>query len=434
MLTSNKSFGTIMRFRLMRGFALLSLSCPVFCQTATPLLIRDVRLFDGKRVLEHRTVLVENGKIARIASAAFGAPGAEVIDGRGRTLLPGFFDAHVHISPAEPEGALRQTLSFGVTTALDMFTNAALLTKMKAIEAADAPDLADLRSAGVGATAPGGHPSEMANAEYRASLPTITDPEQAAAFVEARIQEGSDYIKIIYDDLSAYMTGNWRFPMLSRETLRALVEAAHRRGKLAVVHIGTEQQARDAIEAGADGLAHMFTGEHAGKDFGRLAASRRVFVIPTLTTLYVTCGEAEGRSLLGDPQLKPYIQPAWQAFLEQQWPYAKASCQGTAEGVRQLAQAHVPILAGTDAPMPGTTYGASLHEELRLLVRAGLTPVQALEAATSVPARAFHLEDRGMIQARMRADMVLVNGDPTKDILATRNIVAIWKRGIRAAR
>jgi imidazolonepropionase-like amidohydrolase len=84
--------------------------------------------------------------------------------------------------------------------------------------------------------------------------------------------------------------------------------------------------------------------------------------------------------------------------------------------------------------MPGTTYGASLHDELVLLVRTGLTPLQALRAATSVPARAFHLEDRGLIRAGMRADLVLVKGEPTSEIQDTRHIIAVWKRGIRFQR
>ena len=91
-------------------------------------------------------------------------------------------------------------------------------------------------------------------------------------------------------------------------------------------------------------------------------------------------------------------------------------------------------LTGTDAPVPGSTYGASEHVELALLVRDGLSPVQALAAATSVPAQTLHLEDRGWIRPGMRADLVLEEGDPTTNILATRDIVAVWKRGIRAQR
>lgn len=94
-----------------------------------------------------------------------------------------------------------------------------------------------------------------------------------------------------------------------------------------------------------------------------------------------------------------------------------------------MVQAGAPVLAGTDAPASGTTYGASLHGELALLVKAGQAPLQTLAAAASAPARAFHLDDRGRIRPGLRADLVLVEGDPTQDILATRNIVAIWKRG-----
>ena len=87
------------------------------------------------------------------------------------------------------------------------------------------------------------------------------------------------------------------------------------------------------------------------------------------------------------------------------------------------------MLAGTDAPNPGTAHGVSLHRELELLVRAGMTPSEALASATSVPATSFHLDDRGMIAAGKRADLVLVKGDPTQDILATRAIVTVWKAG-----
>ena len=90
--------------------------------------------------------------------------------------------------------------------------------------------------------------------------------------------------------------------------------------------------------------------------------------------------------------------------------------------------------AGTDSPFPGTTYGASLHRELEHLVNAGLTQTAALAAATSAPARAFRMSDRGGIRTGMRADLLLVDGDPSKQIRATRNIVTIWKRGVRVQR
>jgi len=104
------------------------------------------------------------------------------------------------------------------------------------------------------------------------------------------------------------------------------------------------------------------------------------------------------------------------------------------KAVNALHAAGVPILAGTDAPAPGSWNGASLHGELELLVRAGLAPAEALAAATSVPARIFHLEDRGRVAAGYRADLVLVRGDPTLDVTATRDIVAVWKAGVALRR
>jgi imidazolonepropionase-like amidohydrolase len=110
------------------------------------------------------------------------------------------------------------------------------------------------------------------------------------------------------------------------------------------------------------------------------------------------------------------------------------SCDGAAKAIKELKAAGVPILAGTDAPNPGTAYGVSLHEELLLLVGAGLTPMEALVAATSAPALAFHVPDRGRIARGLRADLVLVNGNPAEDILATRDIVAVYKAGIEDRR
>jgi len=337
----------------------------------------------------------------------------------------------VHI-PREAERAARQALLLGVTTQLDMFNGGERWKQIKRLESEDRPDIADVRTAGIGATAPGGHPTQMGGPP----IPTITSPEQAQAFVDARIAEGSDYIKIIHDDGSAWTWTTRRVPMLDNATLHALVEAAHKRGKLAVVHILSEQQARDAIEAGADGLGHLFSGDSVSASFGKFAASHHVFVIATLSVIYPTCGEPQGPALLADPRLSPYICEEWRHSMEitKPDPAKNHFCHATEEGMRQLIHAHVPLLAGTDAPASGTTYGASLHGELALLVRDGMTPVQALAAATSAPARAFHLDDRGRIRPGLRADLVLVQGDPTNDILATRNIVAVWKHGVRVRR
>jgi imidazolonepropionase-like amidohydrolase len=392
-----------------------------------PLLIRDVRVFDGERVFEHHNVLVANGNISRVGATNLPVSQAAVIDGRGRTLLPGLFDAHLHL-PADPEPALRQLASLGVTTVLDMFGGGELLQAKQRIASEDPPDRADLRAAGYGATAPGSALAKMA----QQPLPTISSPGQAPSWVDARLAEGSDYIKVVYDEQ--------RGGDLSQETVQAIVQAAHRRGALVVVHVLSEQKARAAIAAGADGLAHLFIGEDASPDFGQCVAAHHVFVIPTLMILSGLCGKPQGPALLADPHLAPYIAASQrQAPMRPADPSRNHLCQATDEVMQQLLQAQVPLLAGTDtAPITAAfgvgAYGATLHGELKLLVEAGMMPVQALAAATSIPARLFHFTDRGLIRPGMRADVVLVEGDPTHDILATRNIVAVWKRGVRIQR
>jgi imidazolonepropionase-like amidohydrolase len=397
----------------------------VSAQAAAPILFRNARVFDGHRVLPSADVLVRDGRIQAVRQHIAAPEGAQILDAGGKTLLPGLTDAHAHVWEA---AALKQQLMFGVTTVLDMFTDVKFAAGMRQQQSAGrVTDRADLYSAGTLITAPGGH-----GTEYGIAIPTLTDPAGAQAFVDARIAEGSDYIKLILDDGTAY--GGHR-PTLSKETLAAAIAAAHKRGKMAVVHIATLGDAEEAIRAGADGLAHLFVGPHSDPDFGKLVASHHAFVIPTLTVLESVCGNPGGEPLAKDPQMAPYLSPSDVDNLKRSFSLpAKPSCAGAFEAVKQLQAARVPILVGDDAPNPGTAHGATEHRELELLVDAGLTPLQALTSATSIAARIFKLDDRGTIAPGQRADLVLVNGDPTVDIKATRDIAGVWKDGVAANR
>jgi imidazolonepropionase-like amidohydrolase len=152
----------------------------------------------------------------------------------------------------------------------------------------------------------------------------------------------------------------------------------------------------------------------------------------TLTAIQSSLGTPSGASLIADKRLAAYLSPDAQSHLKEPMSFV---CTGKLENAfaaaKQLHAAGVPILAGTDAPAPGSWNGVSIHGELELLVRAGFTPSDALAAATSVPASVFHLNDRGRIAPSLRADLLLVRGDPAKDITATRDIVAVWKLGVR---
>jgi imidazolonepropionase-like amidohydrolase len=419
----NFQLSSISRIAGWMGLFLL-ISAPAFfltsANTSNSFVIRHARVFDGHKTLANTDVWVEDGKIKAVGKDLKVPSDVKAIDAAGDTLLPGLIDSHTHAWG----DALKEAEIFGVTTELDMFTDVKYMQQTKK-EQAEGKDLdqAGLRSAGTLATAPGGH-----GTEYGIPVPTLSTPAEAQAWVDARVAEGSDYIKIVYDDASTY--GGHR-PTLSRETLKALIDAAHKRGKMAVVHIGSQQQAHDAIEAGADGLAHLFTDTAPAPDFGSFVASHHAFVVPTLTVLEGVGGKASGESLTTDPRLAPYLSGDDAENLKRSFPkFPTALSEKYAEqAVGQLKAAHVPVLAGTDAPNPGTSHGASIHRELELLVRSGLTPQEALASATSVPAAAFHLDDRGIIAAGKRADLVLVKGDPTQDILATRDIVSVWKLG-----
>ncbi len=382
----------------------------------------DVRLFDGERVRDRADVLVRDGRIEAVGEELDPPTDAVRIDGAGLTLLPGLIDAHVHAFG----DVLRAALRLGVTTELDMFTAVQFAAALRDEQARGAAlGRADILSAGTLVTAPGGH-----GTEYGLEIPTLESPEQADAFVQARVREGSDYIKIVLDTGSESMP----FNTLDRATVRAVIEAVHRRGKLAVVHVSRLQDARAVIEDGADGLVHVFRDRVADGAFVRLIRERGAFVVPTLTVIEsIATDSAGGAALLEDVRLEPLLGPVERSSLSTRFPGSGREQQldNALASVRALHAAGVPILAGTDAPNPGTAHGASLHRELELLVRAGLSPVEALAAATSRTADAFGLEDRGRIAPGERADLLLVRGDPTRAITDTRAIEGVWKQGAR---
>jgi imidazolonepropionase-like amidohydrolase len=394
---------------------------------ANDVLIRNVRVFDGTRVLQSAQVLVIDGRIAAVGEKVNAPQGVAEIDGSGKTLLPGLIDAHTH----SWGDAQRDALRFGVTSELDMMGDWNRLPALKTKRASMArSDQADLWSAGAAVTAPGGH-----GTQYGMKVPTLAADGDAAAFVTARVGEGSDYIKLILEDMSAYSATN-RIPTISAAQAKTAISTAQKANKLAVVHVSRLSEGKVAIESGADGLVHIF-GEPGDAAFVAAAKQHNAFVVPTLSVLATMAQTGEGRALGEDARLKPWLANAQNDSLKATFGVAApkpAILADAIANVRALHAAGVDILAGTDAGNPGTAHGASMHGELELLVRAGLTPIEALAAATSLPARRFKLDDRGRIAAGQRADLVMVDGDPTRNILATRAIATVWKNGYAVAR
>jgi imidazolonepropionase-like amidohydrolase len=355
--------------------------------------ITQVKVFDGNTLTDERTVVIENGVISEATTAE------RTVDGQHGTLLPGFIDSHVHLrSVAE----LERGTQWGCTTMLDMAAQSMATTDALRHRTG----LADIRGAGNPASAPGGMQTT------RMGFPTsseVTGPTDASRFVAERVAEGADYIKVIVEDPARMGPA-----ALDVATITALVEAAHQAGLKAIAHVTTLTTFKNAADAGVDILTHAPIDAGVDEDLARSLAQRGIVSVPTLIMMR-TVASIAGR------------MPTHGTGAD--YTHARST-------VSTLHRAGMLILAGTDAnagavspaPIP---HGEALHDELLLLVEAGFTPIEALRSATVAPAAYFGFTDRGVIEAGRRADLLLVEGDPTQDIAATRAIRGIWVAGVR---
>jgi imidazolonepropionase-like amidohydrolase len=342
----------------------------------------NLRVFDGRRLVPGRTVVIEDGLIG--ADPA----GARVVDGEGGVLLPGLIDAHVHLDGPEQLTALAAR---GVTTALDMASVPEVTGPLRG-----RAGHTDIRSACTPAIAPG---SLHARLPGVGEAGLISGPAEARRFVADRIAEGADYIKIVIGS---------PFADHEQATIDALVAAAHEQGRLVVAHASSVGAVAKAQAAGADILTHVPLDRPLDPAAAAQAAAAGRVVVPTLTMMQAIVAN------LAPPGA--------------QYAHARAS-------VATLHRAGVPVLAGTDANastvIPANVpHGEGLHRELELLADAGLPSLEVLRAATVLPARYFGLADRGTIEPGKRADLVLLNDDPLTDLRATRSVRRVWIGGI----
>jgi imidazolonepropionase-like amidohydrolase len=414
--------------------------------TGRSLVVRNVRVFDAPRaaLLEGlRDVVVREGRIAAIAPPGLPASGLPEIDGHGGTLLPGLVDVHAHTgsTPNPPwritllpdvDENLAAFLYAGATTALDLGNLSPAVFRVRDRVASGTQLGPRLYAAGPVFTAPGGHPAEV----LRAWLPwylrwyvlpratrEVATPDEARRAVAALLPERPDVLKLAID-------GGARddVPRLAPETIAAITAAGHGAGVRSIAHIGSSAEAVDAVRGGVDALAHApWREELSDVAVATIAAAR----VPVVVTLAIWDLSAVVRTRASDflPIEREVARPAAVAALLAPPPAPDAA---TAAFLRAAAGAHdarrrnvaklraagVPVLAGSDASNPGQFPGAGLHLELAKLVEAGLTPGEALRAATWENARFLAGEgaDFGEIAVGKRADLVLVAGDPTERI------------------
>ena len=365
------------------------------CSPEADLAIRNVRLFDGDTTREGVTMYLKDQKIDQITTGPPFRKARQEINARGKTIIPGLINAHVHLAGRE---LLSETLSSGVLTVLDLFGTAEKAQRLRRV--GQTPRYSYYYASGPGATVSGGH-----GTQYGVPVPTVDHPQQAAQFVEDRVAEQADYIKIIVEAGTPVLP----LPTLSDSTVKLLVAEAQKRGKKAVVHVSTKADALRAGAVGASGIAHMWSrGDLAMTPQElRVFSMRPFFVIATLLVL--------SKASIHYPTLVTL-------------PLSTIKSE-----IRRLHDAGVKVLAGTDCPNLGINCSDDLLEEMLLLEQCGLPPVEVIKAATSYPATCFGLPQGGFVREGRSADFLLIDGNPTKDLADIRRIERIWKAGAEVA-
>ncbi len=396
--------------------------------------LRAARLFDGTSdaVVEPGVIVVANGMIQSVGSRAVPA-GATVVDLGDATLLPGFIDAHTHLTDDfDPDynGArlrdlqrpvaekairttanARKTLMAGFTTVRDLGSSDFIDVGLRnAINAGLTPGprmLVSVHALGsTGGHCDGGDSFSFGtlNHESRPEDGVINSPDQARYAVRFNIKYGADVIKTCASGGVLSPTDDVDAPQLSQAELDALVDEAHALRRKTAAHAHGAEAAKRAIRAGIDSIEH---GTFLDDEALRMMHDRGVFLVPTLA---VRVGLAESK-------FPPLVQAKADRAMKQQDAMVK---RAVALGVK--------IALGTDA---GVYPHGDNALEFVLMAADGLTPAQSLKAGTSSAAELLGLQDQvGALRPQMAADIVAVPGNPLADIKAVQSVMFVMKGGV----
>ena len=433
--------------------------------TATAYLGGTVISGTGRDPIPDAVVLISNDRIVNVfRRGEFGVPeDSRVVDISGKTVIPGLIDCHVHVGilvdgkvlPVEDpmeatDRYMRQFIEYGVTTVRD---TGGTDPKMRELFRRGRPEWP--RWFGAGRVLDGDPWRTIA------LLQPVADAAAAREAVPRLIDEGADFLKVYIE--------------LKPEVLRVIVDEAHARGAWVTAHVGHRVTVEEAVRMGVDSLEHVRVGpelvpeadrkafqglperhwdavvswaswrfvDPASEQAGRLIdlmAERGVIITPTLV-LSQSILRADEPEVLDPPGLDKLPQSEW---LREEWARTAVPFdyteddfrQGKVELARQMEfigrarRAGIKITAGTDVIMPYVVPGAGLHEELRLLVESGLTPMEALVAATGQAAELIGQQNiLGTVEKGKLADMVVLDADPIQDIRNTQKIAQVIKSG-----
>jgi imidazolonepropionase-like amidohydrolase len=389
------------------------------------------RLIDGSggAPIENAVIVVRGDRIVQVSTMS--EPGtvradAERIDVRGRTILPGFVNAHGHLADTN-----------GLKTGPEFYTRENLERQLKLYASYGVTSIYSLGGDGpAGAALRSEAPRGRARVFIAGPVIAGTTAEAAAAEVDTAMTLGADWLKFRVDD-------NLGAPKMPKVAWKAAIERGHAKGRPVAAHLYYLDDAKDLLREGIDLIAHSVRDKPVDEELIRLAKERDVCVVPTLTRevstfvyestpewfsdeFFLRHADQAVVQQLKDPKRQEAMRnsPAAQKY--------KAALPLAMANLKKLADGGVRIAFGTDTGPPARFQGYFEHMELEMMVKAGLTPMQALVSATGDAARCMkNTTGLGTIKAGSPADFVIYRDDPSKDIRATRTIEAVWIAGVR---
>jgi imidazolonepropionase-like amidohydrolase len=413
---------------------------------AETLVLAGGRLIDGYGgpPLENAVIVIEGNTIREVGpEGTVNIPnGARVIDTNGRTVMPGMMDMHVHLMilghgdydhwdetyPSQYRDVImpisaRQLLMAGVTTARDLGAPLEDIVAVKRrIERGEIPGPRMFVS---------GPFLQKSNTPLTASFRWIVNgPEDARKKVRTIIAGGGDVIKVIDQD------------QMTLEELKAIVDEAHKAGKTVAAHAHRSEEIRQALKAGVDCLEHTGLATKPGYEEDVLAAIRErnatLYWCPTIEGLFLFEYTKQFPERIDDPRLKADLPPEIYRDVHESirdvshldyFYLVPRRVPMLANKFRQLREAGVTLVTGTDSGIPLNFHFDSTWRELKTFVELGMTPMDAIRAATYWPARMLKQDNLGTIAPGKLADIIVIDGDPLTDISAVRHVVHVIKDG-----
>jgi imidazolonepropionase-like amidohydrolase len=413
-----------MRFLIAMAAAIATLAAPA---ASEPILLRPAQVFDGVDAHPHQgwSVLVDGDRIAAVGPNLAAPAGARVIELQGATLVPGLIEGHSHLflhpynetkwddqvlheplalRTARAVVHARKTLEAGFTTERDLGTEGAGYADVGLKQAINegivpGPRLLVATRANVarGAYGPKGFEPGV---QVPQGAQEVSGADEMTRAARDQIAAGADVIKMYAD--YHYLPGEPSRPTLTEAEMAAGVAVAHDAGRLAAAHATTAEGMRRAILAGVDTVEHGYGGT---PEIFKMMHERAIALCPT-----IAASEAYARYFQGWNGQEP----------------APESVQQNRRAFRMAMQAGVPICMGGDV---GVFAHGQNWLEMEAMQRAGMPAAQVMIAATSGNAHIFHLTDRGEVKPGLLADLVAVDGDPTRDVSAVEHVRLVMKGG-----